>query len=425
VTLVSARSPREAADGLAAVQARVAFWFTIALVTLLFLASSAPSPMYIVYQARWHFSSTVLTGLFSIYSLTVMLALVLLGHISDGVGRRRVLICGLLITSLGLVLFASARNVGWIFAARAVQGLGVGISSTTLAALALEVQPGRSLPSAAMATTIAGGVGMAIGSLLAGVFLQYVFNPTVSLYVLLLGLFFGGLVACRCLPQTVSYPRGSRTFWPPRIAVPRTAYRPFALYSAGSMVTWAVGGVYLALGPSIAAVLLHSGNHVIGGLVVFELGAGGTLGALVSSRRSSRSLITVGALLIVLGMGVVVASVLHPSVPLFFAGSAVLALGWGQTNIGSFRALVALARPGRRAEMLAAIYLVLYLAFSIPVLLVGVATDHIGFKTTTVVFGACACLVAAAVGVGMLIFGPGVARREALAQVSEPHAMCG
>jgi len=381
--------------------------------------------MYIVYQARWHFSSTVLTGIFSIYSLTVMLALVLLGHISDGVGRRRVLIFGLLITSLGLALFATARNAGWIFAARAVQGLGVGISSTTLAALALEVQPGRSLPSAAMATTVAANVGMAVGSLLAGVFLQYVFNPTVSLYVVLLGLFCGGLVACRCLPKTVSYSRGSGTLWPPRIAVPRTVYRPFALYSAGSIVTWAVGGVYLALGPSIAAVLLHSGNHVVGGLVVFELGAVGALGALVSSRWSSIPLITVGALLIVLGMGVVVGSVLHPSVPLFFAGSAVLAYGWGQTNVGSFRALVALARPARRAELLAAIYLVLYLAFTIPVLLVGVATDHIGFKTTTIVFGVCACLLAATAGVGVLIFGPGVERREALSRVSEPHAMCG
>jgi len=65
-----------------------AFWFLSATLGLLLFASSAPSPLYIVYQQRWGFSEITLTSVFAIYALALLLALLIAGAVSDHVGRR-------------------------------------------------------------------------------------------------------------------------------------------------------------------------------------------------------------------------------------------------------------------------------------------------------------------------------------------------
>jgi hypothetical protein len=41
----------------------VRFWLIAALLAVFMMAASAPSPLYGVYAARWHFTPTALTGL--------------------------------------------------------------------------------------------------------------------------------------------------------------------------------------------------------------------------------------------------------------------------------------------------------------------------------------------------------------------------
>ncbi len=53
------------------------------------LASTAPSPLYGIYQQRWQFTSTLLTVVFAAYAIVLLLTLLLLGRLSDHVGRRR------------------------------------------------------------------------------------------------------------------------------------------------------------------------------------------------------------------------------------------------------------------------------------------------------------------------------------------------
>jgi hypothetical protein len=59
--------------------------------------------------------------------------------------------------------------------------------------------------------------------------------------------------------------------------------------------------------------------------------------------------------------------------------------------------LTAVASPGHRAGLVAAIWIVYYLAFSVPVVAAGVATTHFGLHQTAVVYSAA--LAAAAAGI--------------------------
>jgi hypothetical protein len=68
--------------------------------------------------------------------------------------------------------------------------------------------------------------------------------------------------------------------------------------------------------------------------------------------------------------------------------------------------ITALAEPDDQAGLVTAIYIVGYLAFSVPALLAGVATTRSGLHPTALVYSASLAVLAAA-AVGILLLRPG------------------
>src|SRR3984893_17643521 len=67
----------------------VAFW-VVALAFLLNMAFSAvPTPLYVLYQQRDHFSQIMVTIVYAVYAVGGIGSVVLAGNISDWVGRRK------------------------------------------------------------------------------------------------------------------------------------------------------------------------------------------------------------------------------------------------------------------------------------------------------------------------------------------------
>lgn len=163
------------------------------IIGLLLVASSLPSPMYLIYQARWHFSATVLIGVFAVYALAVLIALLLFGAISDQVGLRPTLIVslGTLIVTMGI--FSAARSSAWLFVARAIQGLAAGAISAGL----IDMHPSGDTRREALVNSSAPPFGMAAGGLICGVLVQYGPWPTVFPYLLMAGATLAGYWPCR------------------------------------------------------------------------------------------------------------------------------------------------------------------------------------------------------------------------------------
>jgi MFS family permease len=87
------------------------------------------APLYAVYTVRFGFSSLVLTAIFATYAFTLLPALLVFGRLSDRVGRRPLILAGAVTACIGLALFAGAQGTAWLFAARALQGIAVGMIS--------------------------------------------------------------------------------------------------------------------------------------------------------------------------------------------------------------------------------------------------------------------------------------------------------
>src|SRR4051812_6477629 len=144
-----------------------ASWFA------LMAGSNVATPLYAIYEREFGFSSAVLTLVFATYALVLAPSLLVFGQLSDRLGRRRVMAAGFVTATLGLVLFAVAAGLGWLFAARAVQGLAVGMISGAAAAALVELDPAPEEDRAALFAALAQGGGSAFGPLVAGALAEW------------------------------------------------------------------------------------------------------------------------------------------------------------------------------------------------------------------------------------------------------------
>src|SRR3954469_3961865 len=110
-------------------------WFAV------MAGSNLATPLYAIYEREFAFSSAVLTLVFATYALVLAPSLLVFGQLSDRLGRRRVMAGGVAVATLGLVLFALARGLPGLLAARATQGLAVGMISGAAAAALVELDP--------------------------------------------------------------------------------------------------------------------------------------------------------------------------------------------------------------------------------------------------------------------------------------------
>src|ERR1700743_393128 len=67
----------------------VAFWVVAAAFCVHPAFSAVPTPLYVVYQQRDHFSTLMITVVYAVYAVGVIASLFLGGDVSDWAGRRR------------------------------------------------------------------------------------------------------------------------------------------------------------------------------------------------------------------------------------------------------------------------------------------------------------------------------------------------
>ena len=140
------------------------FWLLATVLAFMLFAASAPSPLYVVYQARWHFSSLTLTAIFGVYVLALLAMLLITGRLSDHLGRRPVVLLALVVQIASMLAFIAARDVGMLFAARFLQGLGTGLATGALSAWLLDLQPPDHPGLGSLVVSVAPVAGLAAGT---------------------------------------------------------------------------------------------------------------------------------------------------------------------------------------------------------------------------------------------------------------------
>src|SRR5579859_7100589 len=119
----------------------VAFWLIAYAFAVTMLGTTLPTPLYVIFQGQWHFSTSLITLIFASYAVAVLTALLLAGRSSDQVGRRPVLAAAICLSIVSAVTFILAPNVGWLFVGRVLSGLSAGLMTGTATAALTETAP--------------------------------------------------------------------------------------------------------------------------------------------------------------------------------------------------------------------------------------------------------------------------------------------
>src|ERR1700753_523846 len=93
------------------------FWLVAAAFCVNLAFSAVPTPLYVIYQQRDHFSTLMVTVVYAVYALGVIGSLFLGGHVSDWVGRRRVLVPAITVNVLSAVLFLVVPSLAGLIVA--------------------------------------------------------------------------------------------------------------------------------------------------------------------------------------------------------------------------------------------------------------------------------------------------------------------
>jgi MFS family permease len=239
------------------------------------------------------------------------------------------------VTGAGTLVLTSVHGALPLVGGRALQGIGCGLASSAVAAFIVDNAPASRPALASAVTTGSPMVGLTLGALGSGALAEYGPAPRTLIYLICVAT----LAVCALLVlasrETIVRVPGAAQALQPRIRVRRSARRLLPSAAATFLATWALGGFYQALGPTVTAEQLGTHNALVAALVV---------------------------ILISLGAGIVAT---------FIAASVVAGLAQGTTFAASMRALLANAGPADRAGILATIYLISYSGAAIPGLIAG------------------------------------------------------
>ena len=377
---------------------KIAFWALATVLGALLFASAVPSPLYVVYQDEWGFSSITLTSVFAVYAVALLAALLVVGSISDHIGRRPTLLAALVVEIVAMVAFAGAEGVGWLFAARTLQGIATGTAMGAISAALLDLQP-RSKPwLGALMGAVAPLTGLALGALAAGLLVDYGPDPTRFVFWLLIAAFAVALLAVLAIPETVERDGRWRGSLRPQVAVPPSMRAPFVAAVPSLAATWALGGLILSLGASLTAGVLGESSHLAGGLPIFVMaGISAARLDLAARRRAAGDRPRRACVALIAGVARRAGGAgrrVERAVPDRRAGSPGSASA-RRSRASSGRS--AMRRPAdQRAALLSAVYVVSYLAFSVPAIIAGAAVTELGLRDTAEIYGAALIAIAGA-----------------------------
>ncbi|MGK5630228.1 MFS transporter [Streptomyces sp. URMC 123] len=370
--------------------------YTIAVICA---GSSLPTSLYAEYGRRFELSPFTITALFAVYVTAIIPTMLLCGGLSDTWGRRRTARCGLALSALAAVVFATAPGAWALFAGRLLQGAAAGLT-TGAATAALADGPDPAAPRRARAISLASfgiSIGSACGPLLSGLITAAVPGTPALPFLAHLALLLPA--ALLSWPAAGAVAGGAR--WRPRWpTIPQAAGRAFALAASTTVFSWSLLGLFLALIPSVAEELGSTTSTAVGGGTVAVMLACSALPLRYAERLTRGRGQLLGLLAMAAGLALVTLAAAAHSLPLLLAAAIASGAGQGIAFTGALADLSEVTPTAVRGEVFSAAYVVGYLALSVPVLAVGALASRTGMVPAVFWFGAITapgCLIASTV----------------------------
>jgi MFS family permease len=340
------------------------------------LGTTLPTPLYVLWQEEYRFPAFIITVLFAGYTVGLLASLLFFGRLSDHFGRRPVLLLALGLACASTLLFVLAKPLPLLLVGRLLSGLAAGLLIGTAAAGLAELHPASNTRQAGRLTTATNLGSMGLGPLVAGLFAQFAPAPTQLVFAVYLLLLAVTVLLVRGLPEPVAVPDRVLDLRP-RLGIASSAHAIFWPAAVTALCLSTLLDLFAALAPTFLRDVLHEPNLALagGGVCLLFSTAAGSL--LLLQGLTSRRARMIGGILLLPGLALIEVGLALPAFSCFLAGTVVVGVGAGLAYTGCLAAINQVAPPERKAEMVAAYFVIASLS-GLPVVGVGALAQRTG-----------------------------------------------
>ncbi|MGV0992430.1 MAG: MFS transporter [Mycobacterium sp.] len=371
---------------------RISFALLAYSFAAIMIGTTMPAPMYALYSAHLHFTVLTTTVIFATYAGGVLFALLVFGRWSDALGRRPVLLAGVVCALASAAVFLVADSVPLLLIGRLLSGLSAGLFTGTATAAVIEAAPPAWRDRAPAVATVANIGGLGLGPIVAGILVQYAPAPLHLSFVVHIALVVLAAAAVLLAPETSAR---TGTIGLQRLSVPVEARPVFAIAALAAFAGFAVSGLFTSVAPAFVAEVIGIENHALAGLTAGSIFIASALAQVAAARMPTQRAVALGCAILIGAMAVLVLALRLSSLPALIAAAVLSGIGQGISFSRGLAAVVEQAPPGRRAEVSSTYFVVAYVAVAVPVIGAGFAAQAWGLRTSGTVFSVAIGVLAA------------------------------
>ncbi|GAU68339.1 putative drug transporter [Streptomyces sp. NBRC 110611] len=356
--------------------------------------TALPTPIYAIYSREFGLTTLQVTEVYAIYALGVIAALVLFNSLSNTIGRRPLLMIGLVCSIASNIVFLNATSIAGLFAARSLTGLAAGLFMGTATVAAVEVAPASIAKNSAVWATAANILGLGVGPVAGGLGAQFFDAPQKTLFVLHLVLICVISVLMLVIREPLAKADRVPFVWstPKPPSAHRRTYTGLTLIGVSGMATL---GMLAGLTPHFLTTFYPQASGLTAGLVVGGAFGGSALAQLAFRRLTIARGLGSGVCVMSLGLLVLIGAVAFGSGVLYTSAALLAGLGQGLTIARSVQEISLRTALSERVSAVNLYYVALYTGAAIPVIALAFIERSFGLTAAGVAFCLFALVFAA------------------------------
>lgn len=326
-------------------------------------------PLLQTYRETIGSTEASLTAMIGVYAVGLIPALLFFGGLSDRIGRKPVLVPGLVVALTGSgVLSLGAAGWEWpLFVGRILIGVSVGMGMSSGAAWIKQLSTDQP-SSGPRRATVAVSAGFGLGPLVSGVIAEFLPAPELLPYAIHAIFTACGIMWLRAVPETQFASPGQKR----RPLVPPVVFTASYLLAIAAWAPWTFGAptTGFVTTPSQVGIEVPLPTLIQGLLAFFTMFSSlfiqPVVARLLAGGPRWLALAALGLSTAAAGLGVSITAALTESVWLMLLAAPVLGIAYGIFMVAGLAETERFAKPYELGSLIGIFYSLTYLGFFVP-----------------------------------------------------------
>lgn len=336
--------------------------------------TNVSTPFLVLYRDRLDLGTSATQAIFVVYVAGILSTLLIIGPISDRVGRRAIVVPFVVLSGLASLVLVLGRNEYlFLLLGRFLLGVVSGAVLSTGAAWLQEVMGPGNEQRAAILTTVVTYSGFGIGPLSSALMAETLPGPLVLPFLVHVGITALVVPIVARVPDIVT----ARTRRPLRIELgaPRRDARTFYLVVVPAAVwVFAFPSTAFALLPVLLSEAITTSDVVVAGVVGTLTAAAGIFARPLVNRFGAPPMLPFGVLAGGSGYALGLIAFVTDVWPLVLPAAVLLGLASGAITTGCLTMLGSMADDDNRGAVTSTFYLLAYPGMAMPLILSAIAS---------------------------------------------------